>query len=73
VVEAKIDSAHVGGGWVWNCPTAEIAYTYDFEGQTYSAIETIPYLLESVAEATVERFRVGEIAIIRVNVSMVES
>ena len=48
---------------------AEIAYTYDFDGQTYSSIETIPYLLESVAKATVERFKEGETAEVKVNPS----
>ena len=68
-VDAKIDSALVGGGWVWNCPTAEIAYTYHFKGKTYSSVETIPYMFEAVAEATVERFRKGKTANVRVNPS----
>jgi hypothetical protein len=38
-VGAKVDSAWVGGGVVWNCPTAEVAYTYEVDGQTYSGIE----------------------------------
>ena len=69
VVTAKINSALVGGGWVWNCPTAEIAYTYKFDGHTYSSIETIPYLMESVAEATVECVRGRKTAQVRVNPS----
>lgn len=36
-VQARVDSSWLGGSWVWNCPTAEIAYTYEFAGQTYSA------------------------------------
>jgi Protein of unknown function (DUF3592) len=69
LVEAKITSAFVGGGWVWNCPTAEIAYEYDFDGQTYSSVETIPYMTDSVAQGTVERFKDGVVVKVRVNPS----
>lgn len=68
-IEARIDSALVGGGWVWNCPTADIAYTYAFGGQTYSSIESIPYMFESVAKTTVDRFQAGEAVKVRVNPS----
>ena len=66
-VHARVDSSSLGGGWVWNCPTAEIAYTYEFAGQTYSAIDSNPFFLTETAKGQVERFRRGEAAIVRVN------
>jgi len=66
-VEAKVDSAHLVGGWVWNCPTTEVAYTYKFAGETYSAIDTNPFLSKSSAEVELERFRQGNRAVVRVN------
>ena len=67
VVQAKVDSSWLDGGWVWNCPTAEVAYTYDFEGQTYSAIDSKPFLIETSVEERVERYRAGESVRVRVN------
>ena len=66
-VQAKVDSSRLGGGWVWNCPTAEVAYTYQFAGQTYSAIDSNPFFLTETAEGQVTRLRPGEVAIVRVN------
>ena len=66
-VQARVDSAWLGGSWVWNCPTAEIAYTYEFDGQTYSAIDSNPFFLTETAKIQVERFRCGDAAIVRVN------
>ncbi len=66
-VQAKIDSSSLAGGWVWNCPTAEFAYTYEFSGQTYSAIDSHPFFLTETAKGEVERFHPGEAAIVRVN------
>jgi hypothetical protein len=66
-VKAKVDSSALTGGWVMNCPTAEVAYTYDFGGQTYSAIDSSPFLSKTLAEEQVEHFQPGEIAIVRVN------
>ena len=66
-VHAKVDSSWLGGGWVWNCPTAEVAYTYEFAGQTYSATDSDPFFLTETAKGQVERFRPGESAIVRVN------
>ena len=66
-VQVKVDSSWLGGGWVWNCPTAEVAYTYEFAGQTYSAIDRNPFFLTETAKGQVERFRPGEAAIVRVN------
>jgi hypothetical protein len=66
-VQAKVDSSWLGGGWVWNCPTAEVAYTYEFAGQTYSAIDSNPFLLTETAKGQVERFLPGEAAIVRVD------
>ena len=67
LVQARIDSSHVGGGWVWNCPTAEIGYTYDIHGQTYSNIDTKPFLMDSSAKAYVGRFGRGEKPFVRVD------
>jgi hypothetical protein len=50
-------SSPVAGGWVWNSPTTEFAYTYEYAGQTYSAIDSNPFLSESSAEVELERFR----------------
>jgi hypothetical protein len=67
VVQAKVDSSWRDGGRVWNCPTAEVAYTYDFEGQTYSAIDSKPFLTETSVKERVERYRAGEAVRVRVN------
>lgn len=64
---AKIVSARVGGGWVWNCPTAEIAYIYRFEGEPYTGTDITPFLSESSAQDKAERFKRGETAQVRVN------
>jgi hypothetical protein len=66
-VKARVDSSHVGGGWVWNCPTTEIGYTYDIQGQTYSSIDTKPFLMDSSAKAYVGRFVRGEKPFVRVD------
>jgi hypothetical protein len=66
-VEAKINSSVLGGGWVWNCPTVEIAYTYGFDGQTYRGLDRKPYFFDGPAEVRVTRFKPGETAIVRVN------
>jgi len=55
VIQAKVDSSWLDGGWIWNCPTAEVAYTYNFEGQTYSAIDSKPFLIETTVKERVER------------------
>ena len=66
-VKARVDSSCLAGGWVWNCPTTEIAYTYEIAGQTYSVIDSNPFLSESSAKVEVERFRPGKYAVVRVN------
>lgn len=66
-VKARVDSSCLAGGWVWNCRTTEIAYTYEFAGQTYSALDSNPFLSESSAAAELERFIPGKDAIARVN------
>ena len=66
-VKARVDSSCLAGGWVWNCPTTEIAYTYEFAGQTYSVIDSNPFLSESSAKVEVERFKPGRYAVVRVN------
>lgn len=66
-VKGRIDSSSLEGGWVLNCPTTEVAYTYEFAGQTYSAIDCKPFLIESSAKVELEPFRPGEHAVVRVN------
>lgn len=67
LVRAKVDSSWLDGGWVWNCPTAEVAYTYDFEGQTYSAIDSKPFLIENSVKERLGRYQAGEAVRVRVN------
>jgi len=67
LVKARVDSSWLGGGSVWNCPTAEVAYTYEIDGQTYSAVDNHPFLSRTFANEQVERFPSGETAIVRVN------
>jgi hypothetical protein len=49
-----------------NCPTVEVAYSYEFGGQRYSAIDSNPFFLGS-AEEEAERLRAGEKVMVRVN------
>lgn len=67
LVRAKVDSSWLDGGWVWNCPTAEVAYTYDFEGQTYSAIDSKPFLIENSVKERLGHYQAGETVRVRVN------
>lgn len=66
-VEAKVDSSYLAGGWVWNCPTTEVAYTYKFAGQMCIAIDRNPFLSENSAKVELERFKPGNHAVVRVN------
>jgi hypothetical protein len=63
-VKARVDSSCLAGGWVWNCPTTEVACTYEYAGQTYSTIDSNPFLSESSAEVELARFRPGEHAVV---------
>jgi hypothetical protein len=67
LVPAKIDSSWLDGSFVWNCYEADVAYTYKFEGQTYSGIDSRPYFIQNSAKIRVERYRAGETATVRVN------
>jgi len=66
-VQARVHSSRVGGGYVWNCPTAEVAYSYEFAGERYSAIDSNLFFLTASAEEAAERLRAGEKVIVRVN------
>jgi Protein of unknown function (DUF3592) len=66
-VKARVDSSSLAGGWVWNCPTTELAYTYEFAGQTYSVIDTNPFLSEGSAKVELECFKPGKYALVRVD------
>ena len=50
VEKARIVSTGVGGGSVWNCPTAEIAYLYHFDGEPYTGTDTTPFMTNSSAQ-----------------------
>jgi hypothetical protein len=65
--QAKVDSSWLDGGWVWNCRTADVAYTYEFAGTTYSAIDSKPFLLETFAEDRVKKFRPGQSVSVWIN------
>jgi uncharacterized protein DUF3592 len=67
LVMGRIDRSVVGGGWVFNCPTVEVAYTYDFKRQTYSAIDRKPFLSDKLATLDAGDFKVGAMAKVRVN------
>jgi hypothetical protein len=67
LVKAKIDNSCVGGGWVMNCPTAEVGYAYEFNGMTYSVIDAQPFFMDSSAKYYVARRTRGETAFVRVN------
>ena len=66
-VQARVHSSRVGGGFVWNCPTAEVAYSYEFAGERYSAIDCNPFFLTRSAEEAAERLRTGKKVMGRVN------
>jgi hypothetical protein len=66
-VQATVHSSRVGGGWVWNCPTAEVAYSYKFAGERHSAIDSDPFFFSSSAEEAAERHHAGEKVTVRVN------
>jgi hypothetical protein len=66
-VKARINSSSLAGGWIWDCPTTEIAYTYEFSGETFTVIDTNPFLFESSAKVEAERFSPGKNAVVRVN------
>ena len=66
-VEAKVVSSCMAGSWVWNCPTTEVAYTYRFAGQTYSATDSNPFLSKSSAAVELELFKRGKHAVVRVH------
>jgi hypothetical protein len=67
LTKARVDSSCVGGGRVWNCPTAEVAYTYEFDGQTYSGIDSTPFLSSTSAKERADRFKPEKLALVRVN------
>lgn len=67
LVQGQVHSSRFGGGWVWNCPIAEITYTYKFAGKTYGATDRKPFLFDTSAKERVERFPAGQEVSIRVN------
>ena len=66
LVKAKIENSSVGGGWIWNCPTAEVAYAYQFSGQTYRTVDTKPFLSDQFAKAYVACFKADDTVLVRV-------
>jgi len=66
-VQARVHSSRVGGGFVCNCPTAEVAYSYHFAGERYSAIDSHPFFFPVSAEEAAARLRAGDNIIVRVD------
>lgn len=66
-VPARVNSSRVGGGYVWNCPTADVVYSYEFAGEKHSAIDRNPFFLTRSAEEATARLRAGETVVARVN------
>jgi len=66
-LQARVHSSRVGGGFVWDCPTAEVAYSYQFAGERYSAIDSNPFFFSASAEEAAARLRAGEKVTARVN------
>ena len=66
IVKAKISSSVVGGGWVWDCPTVEVSYTFDLDGRTYRATDVKPFFYDTFAELDAGRFVPGQAAFVRV-------
>jgi len=67
LVKCKIESSLFDKSWAFNCPTVYITYAYDFEGQSYYGEDSKPFLNTSFAKERVERFRPGEMAMVKVN------
>jgi hypothetical protein len=67
LLKARIDSSRFDDKWVWDCPTVHVEYTYDFNGQTYSGIDSNPFFFPRLGEEDAERFKRGKTAIVRVN------
>ncbi len=67
LVQARVDSSSLGGGYVFDCPTVYVGYTYDFDGKTYSGIDSKPFYFDWSAKKRVERFCQGGVAVARVN------
>jgi hypothetical protein len=66
-LKAKVIRVSVGGGWVANCPTTEVVYTYDFGGESHTFIDKKPFFLNSSAKAYIARFPEGATPAVRVN------
>ena len=67
LIKATIDDSWLSGGRVWNCPTADVAYTYNVKNGTYTGIDSKPFLSQTFAEGHVERFKQGDTILVRVN------
>jgi len=66
-VQARVHSSRIGGGYVCNCPTADVAYSYEFAGERYSAIDRNPFFFPVSAEEAAARLQAGENVVARVN------
>jgi hypothetical protein len=66
-LQARVHSSQVGGGFVWDCPTAEVVYSYQFGGERYSAIDSNPFFFSASAEEAAARLRARENVTVRVN------
>ena len=66
-ISAKIDSSSFEDKWVWNCPTVHITYTFQLDGQNYSGKDSNPFFFPRLGQEDAERFKPGEMALVRVN------
>ena len=66
-LKANVTRSSVGGGWIFDCPTTEVAYTYAIGGESHTFVDEKPFFLTSSAKAYVARFPEGASAVVRVN------
>jgi hypothetical protein len=66
-VAARLDSSRLDDSWVWNCPTVHIACSYEFEGRSHAATDSKPFLSGTFAKEYLERLKVRETVLVRVN------
>src|SRR5271163_271102 len=60
LANACLSSPGLADRGFWACPTAEITYTYRYNGELYSDIYERPFLLLNSATEYALRFRVGD-------------
>ena len=66
LANACLSSPGLADRGFWACPTAEITYTYRYNGELYSDIYERPFLLLNSATEYALRFRVGDVIVVRI-------